>query len=77
MPEMGITGAAVATVAGQFVGAILGIYFNIKKNKDITISFKGFKPDMSIIKPIFVVGIPSIIMMQRGRQKIQSADKPW
>lgn len=66
MPEMGITGAAVATVAGQFVGAILGIYFNIKKNKDITISFKGFKPDMSIIKPIFVVGIPSIIMMSVG-----------
>lgn len=65
-PEMGVTGAAVATVMGQIVGATLGVILNLKKNKDIHISFKGFKPDMSIIKPIFVVGIPSIIMMSVG-----------
>lgn len=65
-PEMGVTGAAVATVIGQIVGATLGVILNLKKNKDIHISFKGFKPDMSIIKPIFVVGIPSIIMMSVG-----------
>jgi len=65
-PEMGVTGAAVATVIGQIVGATLGVILNLKKNKDIYISFKGFKPDMSIIKPIFVVGIPSIIMMSVG-----------
>ncbi len=66
MPEMGITGAAAATVIGQMVGAVIGIVVNIKKNHDIHISFKRFKPDMGIIRMIFAVGIPSIIMMSVG-----------
>lgn len=65
-PEMGVTGAAVATVIGQMIGAVIGIIINIKKNRDIRISFKGFKPDMSIIRTIFKVGVPSIIMQSVG-----------
>ena len=43
--NMGVTGAAVATIIGQFCGCALAIYFNHKKNTDITLSVKGFRPD--------------------------------
>ncbi|WP_294374250.1 MATE family efflux transporter [uncultured Clostridium sp.] len=65
-PKLGIAGAAIATVTGQFVSALLAIYFNFKKNHEIHISFKGFKPDFHIIKIIYQVGIPSIIMQAIG-----------
>lgn len=63
MPKMGVAGAAVATVIGQIVGAILGLIFNLKANKDISINIKNLKPNLEIIKDIYVVGVPSIIMM--------------
>lgn len=66
MPRLGVAGAAFATITGQVIAAILGLYFNIKKNSDINISFKGFKPDSHIIKTIYEVGLPSIIMMSIG-----------
>ena len=62
MPAMGIEGAAYATVIGQSASALLGIYLNITKNKEIGIKVKGFKPNLSIIKNIYSVGIPSILM---------------
>lgn len=62
-PKMGIAGAAIATVIGQTIAAILGIIFNLKVNKELDFSFKGFKPDFGIIKRIYAVGIPSIVMM--------------
>ena len=61
-PKMGVSGAAVATVCGQLSAFALGIVFNVKVNKEININMIGFKPDFSIIKKIYVVGIPSIIM---------------
>lgn len=66
IPKMGVAGAAVATVIGQCVGATLAIYFNLKKNHDIQLSIKGFKPDWQIIGKIYQVGIPSIIMQSIG-----------
>jgi Na+-driven multidrug efflux pump len=65
-PRMGITGAAVATVIGQIVGAMLGLYFNITRNREIHVSFKGFRPDGKIIKQIYAVGVPSILMSSIG-----------
>lgn len=62
MPQLGVKGAAVATVAGQIIAAVMGIIFNISKNKEISISMKGFRPDKNIIIDIYRVGIPSIIM---------------
>ena len=62
MPRMGIAGAAVATVIGQCVGAILGIYINVRHNPDIHMHFKYVKPNWQIIKPILTVGIPSVVM---------------
>lgn len=66
VPKMGVIGAAVATVAGQIIAAIVSLIFNLTKNKEINMSFKGFKPDMDIIKQIYKVGVPSIIMQSIG-----------
>ena len=66
LPKMGIAGAAAATVLGQIIAAILGLIINIKKNKEIHISMKGFRPDGNIIKNIYLVGVPSIIMAAIG-----------
>ena len=62
----GTRGAAVATVLGQFLGAGLGLYFNFFKNKEIHISFAGFKPRGRIIRRIYSVGAPSIAMQCVG-----------
>ena len=63
---MGIAGAAVATVTGQWVAAILAIIFNLTKNPDVQLGLKYFRPDGYIIKKILAVGVPSIIMMAIG-----------
>ena len=64
--DMGIAGAAWATVLGQVVGAALGVYFNARKNPEITLTFKGFRPNGFIIRRIYSVGVPSIIMASIG-----------
>ncbi|EHI55306.1 hypothetical protein HMPREF9333_01442 [Johnsonella ignava ATCC 51276] len=62
MPKLGISGAAIATVIGQSAAALLALYFNIYKNKEFSISIKGFKPSLKTIAVIYSVGVPSIIM---------------
>lgn len=66
MPKMGVSGAAIATVVGQCVGALLGILFNLKYNHEIQLVVKGFRPNARIIGKIYQVGIPSIIMQAIG-----------
>ncbi len=62
-PAMGVTGAALATVIGQIAGCILGLVFNIKFNHEIHLGFKEiFTPKAAIIKRIYMVGVPSILM---------------
>jgi Na+-driven multidrug efflux pump len=63
---MGIAGAAVATVAGQWVAAILAIIFNIKFNPDVQFSKKYFKLRKDVASPILTVGIPSVVMNSIG-----------
>ena len=65
-PEMGIAGAAVATITGQWVAAILAVIFNIKFNPDITLSFKYFKLRKDVVGPVLTVGIPSVVMNSIG-----------
>lgn len=66
LPAMGVTGAAVATVIGQIFAAFLGLYFNHRFNKEIHVSFKGFKPCKETIDNIYKIGVPSIIMQSIG-----------
>ncbi len=63
---LGVAGAAIATVVGQILSAIFGIILNHKLNKDVHLTFRGFKPDWKLIKEIYVIGIPSIIMGSIG-----------
>lgn len=65
-PKMGVTGAAVATVIGQCVAGIVAGTCNHKYNHEVSLSFKGFRPDISLIGHIYAVGIPSIIMQSIG-----------
>lgn len=62
LPEMGVAGAALATVLGQMVAALMAVFFNIKCNKEIKLSFRGFRPDLKLIGQIYKVGAPSIVV---------------
>ena len=66
LPRLGAAGAAVATVAGQFIGMGVGLYLNLTKNHDIRLSFAGFRPSGRTIRRIYMVGIPSIAMQAIG-----------
>ena len=63
---MGIAGAAVATVIGQWVAAIMAIIFNLTRNPDVQFGLKYLRPDREIIRLILSVGIPSVLMMAIG-----------
>lgn len=65
-PALGVIGAAVATVTGQFVAVILAIIFQIKFNKEITVKVRGFKPNLHAIGSIYKIGVPSILMQSIG-----------
>lgn len=62
LPKMGVSGAAIATVIGQIVAMIIAILLNHKKNHDIQFKVKHFKPNLQMIKEIYIVGGPAIIM---------------
>ena len=66
MPRMGVSGAAAATVAGQTVAGIMAVWLNHKKNVEVNIQMKGFRPDGGLILEIYKIGIPSVIMMAIG-----------
>jgi len=65
-PKMGVAGAAVATVIGQIAAGVLALVLNLKCNKEIHFSIKGFRPSLNVIKQIYVIGLPSIIMQSIG-----------
>ena len=62
IPAMGAAGAAVATVAGQWLAALLALIFNIKYNPDVKFGMKYIRPIGGAIRPILTVGVPSAIM---------------
>ncbi len=65
-PRLEAKGAAIATVIGQILAFIVGIVLNQKFNKEVRVSFKGFRPDFRIITDIYKIGVPSIIMVAIG-----------
>lgn len=66
-PQLGIAGAAYATIFGQCVGSCIGLYCNLHFNKEINFSLKKILTiDVTTIKDIYFVGVPSILMMSIG-----------
>lgn len=65
-PKMGVTGAAAATVIGQIVAGILSVWLNHTKNHEVKIRMKEAKPDLQVIRQIYGIGVPSIIMQAIG-----------
>ncbi|MCI9263857.1 MAG: MATE family efflux transporter [Oscillospiraceae bacterium] len=65
-PEMGVAGAAVATVVGQIVGAILGLILNLTKNKELDFHPRYLRLKSKIVGQIYAVGVPSMVMNTVG-----------
>ena len=65
-PAYGVAGAAIATVIGQWVAAIMAVIFNLTRNPDVKFGLKYLRPRGDIIKKILSVGVPSMIMMAIG-----------
>lgn len=61
-PRLGVAGAAIATVTGQIVAAVLAVIFNLTRNHEVQLSFRGFRPEGRTIGRIYAVGAPSIVM---------------
>jgi putative MATE family efflux protein len=65
-PKLGIAGAAIATVTGQICAMILAFILNCRVNEEIQFQIKMMKPQGAIVKEIFIVAIPSILMQSMG-----------
>lgn len=61
LPEMGVEGAAYATIIGQIASAVCGLVLHLKANKEIRNGLQYIKPSMGIIKGIYSIGLPAII----------------
>lgn len=65
-PKLGVSGAAIATVIGQFVSALIGFLLNQKKNPELRLSRKDFSVNRSDLSGIVSVGLPSTVMASIG-----------
>lgn len=75
IPALGVKGAAIATVIGQIMAGITGYLMNVYANKDVNVSMKGFRPSGEIIRQIYQIGVPSIIMQSIGSVMIFCLNK--
>lgn len=67
MPKMGVAGAALATIIGQWAAAALGLYLNLKKNPEIKLELRAIlHPHGSTIRRILAIGVPSVVMQSIG-----------
>lgn len=65
-PKLGIAGAAIATVTGQIVAMFVALYLNLHVNKELHFSWKKLRLKKEVLKPVFIVGVPSILMQSIG-----------
>lgn len=65
-PKLGIAGAAIATVGGQFTAMLFSLFIILSKKNDVRVRLKGFRPDFATIRGIYEVGFPTIIMQAIG-----------
>lgn len=75
LPRMEVAGAALATVLGQIIAALVSVVINATRNPDVQLSLKGFRPQASIIGHIYAVGVPSIIMSSIGSVMVFGMNK--
>ena len=61
VPRMEVAGAALATVLGQVVGMVVGLCM-VRRSSIVRLSFRGFRPDSAIIRTMFRVGVPAILV---------------
>lgn len=73
-PAMGIAGAAIATVIGQWAAAIAAILLNLFYNRQVSFKIKGYKPDWGIIATIYKVGFPSMMVQAMGSLMIMGVN---
>ena len=66
LPAMGTAGAAIATVIGQAVGASVAVAVNLRRNRELCVRLRDIRPDGWIIRQVYRIGFPSIIMMAIG-----------
>lgn len=66
LPAMGVTGAAVATVLGQILSMVYALWVMFTKKHIVTVKLRGFRPRGKIIRDIYAVGFPSIVMQSIG-----------
>lgn len=66
MPRLEVAGAALATIIGQITAVFMSLYFNCKKNTELNLNMRGFRPDKNIIAEIYKIGVPSIVMQSIG-----------
>lgn len=66
VPAMGITGAAVATVIGQILAMLFASFIIFRKEHEVDITFRKFRLNWRVIKEIYIVGFPSIVMQAIG-----------
>lgn len=66
LPAMGVTGAAVATVMGQWLAGLTALWLNATKNREIPLTLRAFRVDSSILKAIYRVGLPTMVTQSAG-----------
>ena len=66
LPEMGVAGAALATIIGQWIGALLGLWMNVRMNPEISLNMRGFRPHSPTLNRILTIGVPSVVMQSIG-----------
>lgn len=66
IPALGMAGAAIATVIGQWIAAILAVIFNLKFNHDVHFSLAALRPKKKVLAPVLSVGVPAIVMNSIG-----------
>ncbi|MCI9625810.1 MAG: MATE family efflux transporter [Clostridia bacterium] len=75
MPKMGVAGAAAATVIGQIIAMLIGLLFNIKVNHEIKLHIREMRPQANLVKRIYAIGVPSILMASLGSVMTFSLNK--
>lgn len=74
-PRLEVAGAAIATVLGQIIAMVVGLYLNFRHNPEIRLSFKGFRPDGDMIRRIYRVGVPTMVMNAIGSVMVFSMNQ--